>query len=133
MRENKFLKEKAVRCIWVETERKWYFSVVDVCGILYETSIPHVYWCDLKRKLKDSRLYEKTTQLEFQFSENQTRRAETLDTEGILRLMRIIRTPRAALFKIWLITIRKNLKKYTEAYNDSAKICVRFSMRKFAS
>lgn len=126
------LKEKTVRCIYDETEKKWYFSVVDVCGILFDTPIPQVYWCDLKRKLKDSGFYEKPAQKMFQFAEGKSRAAEVFDADGLLRLVRSVRSPKAELFKIWLYKAKINLKKYSESYADSAKICVCFSMRELA-
>jgi hypothetical protein len=31
---------KKVRTVWDDTEEKWYFSVVDVCGVLTEQPTP---------------------------------------------------------------------------------------------
>ncbi len=41
--------EKAIRRAWHNEE--WWFSIIDVVGILSETAIPKRYWSDLKRKM----------------------------------------------------------------------------------
>ena len=41
--------EKAIRRTWHADE--WWFSIIDVVGVLSETAIPKRYWSDLKRKL----------------------------------------------------------------------------------
>ncbi len=44
-------------------KEEWYFSVVDIVGVLTESKNPRRYWSDLKRKMKDEegavQLYEK--------------------------------------------------------------------------
>ena len=50
-----------IRSIWNSEKEDYYFSVVDVIGVLTESKIPRRYWSDLKKKLVDegSKLYEK--------------------------------------------------------------------------
>ena len=47
--------EKKVRTAWDDQEEKWYFSIVDVCGVLtdsdYQTA--RKYWNKLKQRLKE--------------------------------------------------------------------------------
>ena len=64
----KIFENKQVRTLWNADEEEWYFSVVDVVGILSESKIPRNYWSDLKRKLKQegSELHEKIVQLKMQ-------------------------------------------------------------------
>jgi len=50
-----FFGEKKVRSVWDEDHEKWYFSIVDVCGVLtdskdYQTA--RKYWNKLKERLK---------------------------------------------------------------------------------
>ena len=63
--------EKTIRRTWHHEE--WWFSVVDVVGILSESSNPRRYWSDLKRQLIEhegfSELYEKIVQLKLVFSD----------------------------------------------------------------
>jgi hypothetical protein len=67
----KLFEEKKVRTIWDEGGEEWYFSVVDVIGILTESENPRRYWSDLKIKLKKegSQLYEILVQLKLQSSD----------------------------------------------------------------
>lgn len=44
--------QKQVRSLWNEEEEKWYFSIVDVVGILSESPNPNNYWKVLKNRLK---------------------------------------------------------------------------------
>ena len=61
----KLFNDKKIRTLWDSENEKWYFSIVDVCGILSGTDNPRRYWSNLKRKLKSegSELYEKIVQL----------------------------------------------------------------------
>lgn len=46
--------EKKVRTVWDDKEEKWYFSIVDVCGVLTEqpdTEHARNYWKVLKHRL----------------------------------------------------------------------------------
>jgi len=44
--------EKRVRTVWDDEQEKWYFSVVDVVGVLTESDNPRKYWSVLKTRLK---------------------------------------------------------------------------------
>jgi hypothetical protein len=44
--------QKQVRSLWNEAEEKWYFSIVEVVGILSESPNPNNYWKVLKNRLK---------------------------------------------------------------------------------
>ncbi len=44
--------DKNIRTAWNEDEEEWYFSVVDVVGVLTESPDPKCYWSMLKTRLK---------------------------------------------------------------------------------
>ena len=44
--------EKKVRTVWDDEQEKWYFSIVDACGVLTDSKDPTVYWRKLKQRLK---------------------------------------------------------------------------------
>ena len=101
---------KEIRSIWNSENEDYYFSVVDVIGALTETSIPKRYWSDLKNKLIDegSELYEKIVQLKLKSSKDgKLYLTDTLDTEGIFRLIESVPSPKAEPFKIWLARLGK--------------------------
>ncbi|TQE41746.1 DNA repair protein [Aggregatibacter actinomycetemcomitans] len=44
--------QKQVRSHWDEEQEQWYFSIVDVVGILTDSSTPKKYWSVLKTRNK---------------------------------------------------------------------------------
>lgn len=103
----KIFENKQVRTLWNANEEEWYFSVVDIVGILSESKIPRNYWSDLKRKLKQegSELHEKIVQLKMQSSDGKYYKTDCLDTKGVLRLVQSIPSPKAEPFKMWLAQV----------------------------
>ena len=94
-----------IRSIWDSEKEDYYFSVVDVISALTESNIPKRYWSDLKRKLTNegSKLYENIVQLKMRSSNDGKKYlTDTLDTEGIFRLIESVPSPKAEPFKLWL-------------------------------
>ena len=100
----KIFEGKDVRTIWDAEKEEYFFSVIDVCGVLSESKIPRNYWSDLKRKLieEGSELHEKIVQLKMKARDGKVRVTDTLDTEGVFRLIQSIPSPKAEPFKLWL-------------------------------
>ena len=99
-----------IRSIWDKDKEEYYFSVVDVIGALTDSNIPRNYWSDLKRKLKSegSQLHENIVQLKIRsFKDGKNYLTDTLNTEGILRLIESIPSKKAEPFKMWLATLGK--------------------------
>jgi hypothetical protein len=98
-----------VRTIWDEEKQEWYFSIVDIVGILSGTDNSRRYWSDLKRKMKSegSQLYEKIVQLKMQSSDGKYYSTDAADTEQNLRIIQSIPSPKAEPFKMWLATVGK--------------------------
>ena len=96
---------KEVRSLWDFEKEDYYFSVVDVISALTDSNIPRNYWSDLKRKLKaeGSELHEKIVQLKMTTKKDgKNYMTDTLDTEGIFRLIESVPSPKAEPFKLWL-------------------------------
>ena len=100
---------KEIRSVWNAEKEDYYFSVVDVIGILTNTNIPRNYWSDLKRKLQHegSQLHENIVQLKMRANDGKLRNTDTLDTKGILRLIESVPSPKAEPFKMWLASLGK--------------------------
>ena len=99
---------KEIRSVWNSEKEDYYFSVVDVISTLTNANIPRNYWSDLKRKLKQegSELHEKIVQLKMKSAKDgKNYLTDTLDTQGILRLIESIPSPKAEPFKIWLANL----------------------------
>ena len=96
-----------IRTAWDEKNEEWYFSVVDVCGVLSGTDNPRRYWSDLKRKMKKegSQLYEKIVQLKMRSSDGKSYKTDVATTEQLLRIIQSIPSPKAEPFKLWLAEV----------------------------
>ena len=44
--------DRKVRTVWDSETEEWYFSVVDVVGVLTDSTDPRTYWKVLKNRLK---------------------------------------------------------------------------------
>lgn len=100
---------KEIRSIWDGEKGDYYFSVVDVIGVLtnndYQKS--RNYWKWLKIKLSDegSELVSNTNQLKLRAQDGKMRNTDVLDTKGILRLIESIPSPKAEPMKMWLANL----------------------------
>ena len=48
----KLFEDKQIRSAWNEDEESWYFSIVDVIGVLTGSPDPRNYWKVLKHRMK---------------------------------------------------------------------------------
>ena len=99
--------EQAIRRTWHANE--WWFSVIDVVGILSETAIPKRYWSDLKRKLAQEagsgQPYEKIVRLKLSAPDGKQRETDCASTEILFRIIQSIPSPKAEPFKRWLAQV----------------------------
>ncbi len=98
-----------IRSIWDSEKEEYYFSVVDVVGALTSSEEPRKYWSVLKNRLKKegSELTTKCSQLKMLAPDGKMRLRDALDTQGILRLIELIPSPKAEPFKLWLAQMGK--------------------------
>ncbi len=101
--------DKEIRSVWDKDKEEYYFSVVDVIGVLTESNYQKSrnYWKWLKTKLNDegSELVSNTNQLKMKAQDGKFRETDTLDTKGIFRLIESIPSPKAEPFKLWLANL----------------------------
>jgi len=100
----KLFEDKRVRVLWDEEQEKWFFSIIDVVGVLSESDNPRKYWSVLKTRLKAevSQLATNCSQLKMKAEDGKMRLTDVADTEEILRLIQSIPSPKAEPFKMWL-------------------------------
>jgi len=103
----KLFNGQEVRTHWDADKEEWFFSVVDVVGILSESDDPRTYWKVLKHRLKEegSQLVTNCNQLKLKAKDGKMRETDVLDTKGILRLVQSIPSPKAEPFKMWLAQV----------------------------
>ena len=99
--------DKKVRTVWDDVEEKWYFSIVDVCGVLTESKDPTAYWRKLKQRLKEEGNETVTNchALKMRAADGKMRLTDVADTEQLFRLIQSIPSPKAEPFKQWMAKV----------------------------
>ena len=108
MSDIKLFESKKVRTQWDEEKELWYFSIIDVIEILTDSNNPRRYWSDLKRKLEEEgfgQLYDIIVQLKLEASDGKKYLTDCTDTQGLLRIIQSIPSPKAEPFKQWLAQV----------------------------
>ncbi len=104
----KLFDSKKIRVHWNDQNEKWYFSIIDIIQTLTDSNNPRRYWSDLKRKLTKegfSQLYEIIVQLKLESSDGKKYTTDCANTEGLLRIIQSIPSPKAEPFKSWLAKV----------------------------
>lgn len=112
MNEIKSYENKQIRSVWVEEKEEWYFSVVDIIGVLTEQENARgasTYWAVLKNRLKEegSELLTICKQLKMKATDGKMRLTDVADMQGIFRIIQSIPSPKAEPFKMWLAEVGK--------------------------
>ena len=102
--------ERKVRTIWDDEHEKWYFSIVDVCGVLTDSKdilTARKYWNKLKQRLKEEGNETVTNchQLKLRAADGKMRMTDVADTEQLFRLIQSIPSPKAEPFKQWMAQV----------------------------
>lgn len=103
--------DKKVRSVWDEEKQDWFFSIVDVCGILTEQADydgARNYWKVLKIRLKEEgfELVTKCNQLPLVSPKDGKRyKTDVGDLEWILRVIESIPSKKAEPFKQWMAQV----------------------------
>jgi DNA-damage-inducible protein D len=103
----KLFESKNIRSVWNETEEKWNFSVHDVVTVLTDSKDVKQY---VKRILsRDSSLKLKwgtiCTLVEMKAADGKYRKILAANSQGLLRLIQSIPSPKAEPFKLWLAQV----------------------------
>ena len=103
----KLFESKQIRSVWNEGEQKWYFSVVDVVGILADSPDPRNYWKVLKHRLakEGNQSVTNCNQLKMQSTDGKFYNTDVADAKQLLRLIQSIPSPKAEPFKLWLAQV----------------------------
>lgn len=97
--------EIAIRRAWHNNE--WWFSVVDVCGVLSGSTDPGAYWRKLKQRLRAESGQPVTFchGLKLEAPDGKQRATDCANTESLLRIVQSIPSPKAEPFKRWLAQV----------------------------
>ena len=104
---------KEIRSIWDSEKEEYYFSVVDVINSLAEPKDASDYWTTLKRRMikeEKSEIPTNCRKLKMKSSKDgKMYKTDTLDTEGIFRLIESVPSSKAEPFKMWLASLGKEI------------------------
>jgi DNA-damage-inducible protein D len=97
--------ETTIRRVWHNEE--WWFSVVDVCGILTDSPDAGAYWRKLKQRLNAEGKQPVTFchGLKLEAPDGKQRETDCANTEGLFRIIQSIPSPKAEPFKRWLAQV----------------------------
>lgn len=105
----KIFEEKKVRTLWDDETEEWYFSVVDVVGVLTDSVDGRKYWNKLKQRLKaeGSELVTNCHQPKLPSADGKYYKTDVATTEQLFRLIQSIPSPKAEPFKLWMAQVAK--------------------------
>ena len=99
--------DRKIRTAWDEEREEWYFSVQDVVAVLSESADPKQYI--KKMRARDPQLSANwgtiCTPVQMLAADGKQRKVQAANTEGILRIIQSIPSPKAEPFKRWLAQV----------------------------
>ena len=100
----KLFEDRKIRTVWDDEQEKWYFSIVDVVGVLTNSENPQTYWRVLKNRLKKegNETVTNCNALKLRAADGKMRLTDVADTEQLFRLIQSIPSPKAEPFKQWM-------------------------------
>ena len=95
MDDIQLFEDQPIRTAWVGDEEEWYFSIVDVVGVLTEQidyQKSREYWNKLKQRLNEegSQLVTNCHQLKMTAQDGKKRLTDVANTEQLLRIIQSI-------------------------------------------
>mgnify|MGYP000077219703 FL=1 len=99
--------DRKIRTAWDEEKEEWYFSVQDVVAVLSESTDPKQYI--KKMRARDPQLSANwgtiCTPVQMLAADGKQRKVQAANTEGILRIIQSIPSPKAEPFRRWLAQV----------------------------
>ena len=99
--------DRKIRTVWDEEKEEWYFSVQDVVAVLSESADPKQYI--KKMRARDPQLSANwgtiCTPVQMLAADGKQRKVQAANTEGILRIIQSIPSPKAEPFRRWLAQV----------------------------
>ena len=119
----RFFDDREVRAVWDEAGAKWWFSVLDIIGVLNaqdDYAKNRNYWKYLKNKLRKngSELVSATNQLKLLASDGKRYLTDVLDNAGVIALAKSFPNNKASRFIEWFTNSDESIdgKSRSKAY-----------------
>ena len=109
MNEIKLYENKKIRSTWDDEKEEWYFSVVDVVGVLTDSENPTDYLKKMRKRDEQLASYLGTNcpQVVMKSSDGKKRKVLAGNMKDIFRIIQSIPSPKAEPFKMWLAEVGK--------------------------
>ena len=109
MNEIKLYENKKIRSAWDDEKEEWYFSVVDVVGVLTDSENPTDYFKKMRKRDEQLASYIGTNcpQVVMKSSDGKKRKVLAGNMKDIFRIIQSIPSPKAEPFKMWLAEVGK--------------------------
>lgn len=109
MNEIKLYENKKIRSAWDDEKEEWYFSVVDVVGVLTDSENPTDYLKKMRKRDEQLASYIGTNcpQVVMKSSDGKKRKVLAGNMKDIFRIIQSIPSPKAEPFKMWLAEVGK--------------------------
>lgn len=107
--EIKLFEGRQIRSAWDNEKEEWYFSIIDIVGVLTDSKDPGAYWRKLKQRLQEegNEVVTICHTLKMQAADGKMRKTDVADMQGIFRIIQSVPSPKAEPFKMWLAEIGK--------------------------
>ena len=107
MEKVQIFQDKKVRTHWDAEKEEWYFSVVDVVGVLTDSINPTDYLKKMRKRDPELAAFMGTNCPHVEMMTETGKRRKTLaaDSKAVFRIVQSIPSPKAESFKQWLATI----------------------------
>lgn len=107
MSELKVFQKNKIRAAWNEEEEQWYFSVVDVVGVLTDSVNPTDYLKKIRKRDPELAKFLGTNcpQIAMKTERGRVRRTLSANIKSILRIVQSIPSSKAEPFKRWLAQV----------------------------
>ena len=99
--------KQPIRAIWDEEKEEWYFSVVDIIGVLTDSVNPTDYLKKLRKRDELLGEYIGTIcpHVEMKTETGKNRKTLAANTKDVFRIIQSVPSPKAEPFKLWLAKV----------------------------
>lgn len=110
----KLFEGNQIRSSWNNEKEEWYFSIVDIIGVLTDSKDSGAYWRKLKQRLKEegSEVVTFCHALKLKSpKDGKMYKTGVADMQGVFRIIQSVSSPKAEPFKMWLAEFGKERKE----------------------
>lgn len=116
-----------IRVAWDDEKEKYFFSVVDIIGVLTESTDGRTYWKVLKNRLlkEGNETVTNCNQLKLPASDGKMRLTDVATVEQVFRLIQSIPSKKAEPFKLWLAEVARQRLEQLQDPEQSIEQAIR--------